>query len=579
MMDDVDEEKRNRQLLYNAIFRTFTASGLNAEEAAAATERMIFDHIDNLFGLHGLAYQIGEIDIQFFCKYFLQDTFIPKPDNAARELAPVHYEIWNELDKMFLQDLFDKLELVLPRGIAKTTVCNFALSVWLHCYKKSIFTLVAGRTEQDSVEFISQIRQAFEENQYILEAFGKLLDPNKGVVNKLELEFTNKTKIQAISSTSSMRGKKYNGARPSVIIADDYQSKADVITQEARDKKFKTWTEDSGYAGDKAVYRNGKKIKQATKFIVLGTILHRDCFMSRLLKQKDYMHILKRVVNFDVDEYFHSGLWEQFRVIYFNDKLQDPESAAKEFYFQHEKEMQYSTIWPDKFDCLDTAIDYYTNSEAFKQEAMNDASHIGDKWFKSNRVESAEEIENHNFEKTMLCADPASTANRKSDSFAFLVGSLADNEFKYVRKAELKKFDARTEFDKYIDHIIDLLIQYTDVTHVYIEKNTFNGADANRLEQRIKEEPLLKGRDLTIINEAQKSNKDDKIATVTADVNNGRIIFNAEDQDFIDEVMEFAGQGFTLHDDAPDILAEFSKRISDIEVLGTIEFIDKSRLF
>ena len=219
----------------------------------------------------------------------------------------------------------------MPRGCAKTTVCDFAISVWLHCYKKSIYTLVAGKTEQDATEFIAQTRQAFEENKYIIKSFGKLIDTKKYTVNKLELELSNHTKIQAISSTSSMRGKKYSGTRPSCIIADDYQSKSDCITQEARDKKYNTWTEDSSYAGDKAVFRNGKKIKQATKFIVLGTILHRDCFMSRLLKNKDYKHIVKRVVDFNVDEYFHEGLWEEFRKLYFNDKSKDSVSNAKEF--------------------------------------------------------------------------------------------------------------------------------------------------------------------------------------------------------------------------------------------------------
>jgi len=568
----MDEDKRNRQLLYTAVYQKFIASGINSTEASTAAKELIFKHIDNLFGLHGLAYQIGEIDFPFFCKYFLQDTFMPKENNAARELAPVHLQVWDELDRMFLKDSFDKIELILPRGCAKTTVCDFALSVWLHCYKKSVYTLVAGKTEQDATEFTAQARQAFEENQYILDAFGKLIEPSKFTVNKLELELSNRTKIQAISSTSSMRGKKYGGDRPSVIIADDYQGKNDIITQEARDKKYNTWVEDSGYAGDKAVFRKGQKIKQATKFIVLGTILHRDCFMSRLLNNKDYKHILKRAVNFDVDKFFHTGLWEEFRLIYFDDKLQDSVSDAKEFYYQHEKELHYETIWEDKFDCLDLAIDYYTNPQAFKQEMMNDASKIGEKWFKSSLVKSKEEIENHVFVKTMLCVDPASTSNVNSDSFAFLVGSLADNDFKYVRKGELIKMDARTEFDKYIDHIIKLLKDYSDVTCIYIEKNTFNGSDANRLEQFINADPLLRNRDLTIVNEAQRANKDDKIATVVSDVNNGRIIFNADDKDFVQQIMDFAGQDFTQHDDAPDIVSEFSNRINDITVIIKARF-------
>lgn len=285
------EEEQNKYLLYTYTHLEYIKNGATEIEADEATKELVKANKNNLFGYHGLAYKLGLNNFVFFCKYFLQDTFIPKPDNMARELTPIHYEVWDLMEDMFIRDEFDKIELVLPRGCAKTTVCDFALSVWLHCYKKSIFTLVAGRTELDSTEFISETRQAFEENKYIIKAFGLLINVKKFTANKLELELSNKTKIMAISSNSSMRGKKYNGVRPSVLIADDYQSKADIITQEARDKKYNTWIEDSGYAGDTAVFRKGIKIKQATKFIVLGTILHRNCLMSRLLENKDYKHI------------------------------------------------------------------------------------------------------------------------------------------------------------------------------------------------------------------------------------------------------------------------------------------------
>lgn len=547
----------------------------NSEKKAIA---LIKKYKNNLWGEKGLAWALGEKDFEFFCLYYLQDTFVPKENNAARTLSESHFELWETVEDMFIDDAFDKLEVIAPRGWAKTTVLDFALAMWLHCYRKSIFTLVCGRTEGDAEEFLAQVKQNFEENKYIIASFGKLVDPKNFTVNKLELELSNKTKVQAISSTTSMRGKKYNGVRPTCIIADDYQGKADIITQEARDKKYKTWEEDSKFAGDKAVFRKGKKIKMATKFIVLGTILHSDCFMSRLLKKNEYHHISHRVCDFNVDDFFNSGLWLEFKNLYFNRKASDPVSDATEFYYQHEKEMQYETIWPDKFDCLTTAIDYFENPIAFKQELQNDAKNIGEKWFKSARTEKREDIETHNFLKTMLCMDPASGGGKKNDYTAFLVGSLADNGFKYSRYGELAKINARKNFDKYIDKAIDLLKEYTDITHVYIEKNTFNGADANQLEKRINEDFELKYRNITIINEHQKKNKDDKIATIVSDVNGGRIIFAEEDEEFVEQILEFMGQDYTAHDDAPDIVSEFANRIDLIKVLRRVEFLDRRLL-
>lgn len=270
-IDNYNNNLENQKLLYKYLTLEFQKQkNLPLPEAQKKAESLIRKHANNLFGEYGLAYSLGKRSIEFFCLYFLQDTFSPKPNNTARELAPVHYETWTNLESMFINDEFDKLELILPRGSAKTTVCDFALTTWCHAYKISIYSLICGKTEQDATEFIREVRRAFEENEYIIKAFGKLIEPRKYTVNKLELELTNDTKIQAISSTSSMRGKKFNGDRPSLIIADDYQGKVDVITQEARDKKYQTWTEDSMYAGDKPVFRKGKKVKMGTKFIVLG---------------------------------------------------------------------------------------------------------------------------------------------------------------------------------------------------------------------------------------------------------------------------------------------------------------------
>lgn len=476
---------------------------------------------------------------------------------------------------MFLQDEFDKIEVAWPRGCAKTTVLDFALTVWLHCYEKSKYTLVAGKTETDSQQFIAQARMAFEENQYILMAFGKLIRAQEYTVNKLELELTNKTKIEAISSTSSMRGKKYAGVRPSAIIADDYQGRGDVITQESRDKKYNTWIEDSGYAGDKAVYRDGKKIKPATKFIVLGTILHKNDFISRLMNNRDYKHILKKVVDFDVDEYFHKGLWESFYNIYFDDKLMDSVADAKEFYYQNESVMKYKTIWDDKYDCLDLAMDYFNNPIAFKQEMLNDASRIGEKWFKSIRTQSAEEIESHTFHKTILVCDPASSVSIKSDYTALCVGSVADNSFAYVRKGIIDKLG----FDDLCLKVVELLKVYIDITHVSVEKNLYSGADVLKIKELIAKEPELKNRQIEFINKMARTNKDEKISTIIQGVNTGQIIFNEEDTKFNDQILDFSGQLFSEHDDAPDCVSQFMVDVKEIKVIYKVSFMDRSKLF
>ena len=145
-----------------------------------------------------------------------------------------------------------------------------AVNIWLVCYKKSQFTLVGAKKDSDAQQFLDSIKVQFNENQLIIKVFGKLIDKKKYTVNANEIEFTNGCYIRAVGSGTSVRGANFKGVRPQVVIADDYQSEDDILTEDARTKKYNRWTKEVEQVGDKAVFRNGKKIKSATKIIAIG---------------------------------------------------------------------------------------------------------------------------------------------------------------------------------------------------------------------------------------------------------------------------------------------------------------------
>ncbi|WP_053071119.1 hypothetical protein [Clostridium botulinum] len=346
-----------------------------------------------------------------------------------------------------------------------------------------------------------------------------------------------------------------------------YQSEDDVRTDDARSKKWKRYSDDVKYAAQRAVKRNGKIIKKGTTFIALGTLQHKECFYSRLMQLPTWKFKHRKGVLVDnVDELFNSGLWSKFKKILFNFKNECRLEDAKEFYWKNEKAMQYPLLWQEFWDCLDMAIDYYENPSSFKQEVQGDVDAIGEKKFKTIATETAEKIETHTFVKTMLCIDPAGTRTKtkKKDYFAFAVGSMCENNLKYIRKGEILQFTKNREFEDYINHTIALLRSYKDITHVGIEKNTYGGADAINLEQIIKRDIELSSRNIKIISFPQTKNKDDKIGTIVGKVNMGQIIFNEEDKEAIEQLKEFTDCEHSLHDDFPDIVAELNTRIEEI---------------
>jgi hypothetical protein len=544
----------------------------------------------NLYGKNGLAYELGRKSFEFFCLYYLQDIFVVKPTNKQRALAQVHYDIWTFINEMFVKDTFDKGNIAIPRGCAKTTTCDLALTLWLHCYCESVFSIIGAKKERDAKQFMDNIRTVFETNKYIIRTFGKLIDTKKCTVNSEEIELTNGTDIQIVSSGASVRGMNYKGIRPTVFVGDDFQDEADVLTEEASQKKWDKWCKEIEEFGDTATYRDGVKVGKATKILSIGTIMKSNCLISRLCKEKDYKTLLRRAVILQdgqkIEDIFDNGLWLECKKIYFDNKRDNAYQDALDFYNEHKEEMYFHILWEDKWDRFeDLAVKYWKNRTAFMSEKMNDATTIGEKQFKSNRAEPSDIIETHKFNKTMLCCDPAGTntkvKGKKKDYFAFLVGSLSDNGFKYVRKGEILKFEDSNgkEYDAYIKHVLGLLKKYKDITHIWIEKNTYGGADATQLQKEIYNDKILRYRDIEIINTSQNKNKDDKISTIAGDVSNGRIIFNAEDEEFIEQIMNFQGCAYSVHDDAPDITAEFATRIDEIEVIEPMEILDISVLF
>lgn len=528
-----------------------------------------------------LAKALGEIDIAFFCLYFLQDIFVVKDTNEARELSKDHYDLWKAANECFIQDIYDKLNIICPRGFAKTTIFDLAIAIWLVCYKKSKFTLIGAKKDDDATQFVDSIKKVFNENKRIINNFGKLIDRKKFKVNANEIEFANGMYIRAVGSASSVRGANFKGIRPTVVIADDYQDEKDILTEETREKKYNRWTKEIEQVGDKAVYRKGKKIKAATKIVSIGTVLHTDCLMSRLSRNRDYHTILKRAIILEegqtVDDIFNSTLWRECKKIYFNDSIENSRKAAENFYNEHKVEMHFNVLWEEKWDCFkDLAIPYWENRMSFMSELMNDATSIGEKWFKSILTKSKEEIEEHKFIKTMLCIDPASTTKKKSDFTAMVVGSVATNGFKYMRELLLDKL----EFNDYCQKVINILITYKDITHVYIEKNTYQGADVIKIKELISREHILKKRAITFINEMQRKNKDEKISTIIDPINNGQVIFVDNNKEFVSQILEFQGQKYTQHDDSTDITAECVNRLDNIKTRNktTVTFLSRNLL-
>jgi hypothetical protein len=359
----------NRKLLIKYL-KKYAKENLNYNNTKANeyVKTVMINNQANLFGVNSVASSLGAKSIEFFCLYYLQDTFVQKPNNKARKLDKLHYSLWQELEQMFILDKWDKEEFILPRGSSKTTTVDMALSTYLHCYKISRYTIVLGKRKKDAYNFIEDTKTALQ-NPYIVNSFGKLVDKKNRTVNMEEIELSNNTKIQAFSSDTSVRGTYYSCKegryRPTLYLLDDVISKDDILTEGAKQKMVDKFYNEMLEGGDEAVYRNGKKLSMATKFIVLGTPLAQDCFINTIRKDIDFKVFHRSVVDFDFDEYIENNdYWQEFKSIIFDDKIKDKQERkdkADKYYHDNIDSMKFNTIWNDKFLCNKLVLKYLNN--------------------------------------------------------------------------------------------------------------------------------------------------------------------------------------------------------------------------
>lgn len=553
--DDKEFETESKYEVY--LLKKYLTKHYN-EEKAITLLRKNKDNSDEL------AFQLGKIDIAFFCEYYLNEMFVPSDINIAKALSKSHYEVFEELNKMFVSDEYNNEEFILPRGWAKSTIINTAVATWASCYKISKYTVVIGKTDKLMEEFISEVKSCLGFKK-VIENFGTLINSRKRIVNKEELELDNDTKIQGFTWGGTIRGAKYQGIRPSIIITDDILKEDDILTDGAKEKCVNKYYKEVLPAGDKAVFRNGKKHGLDTKFIVIGTPLASDDFVNTIRHDNSFITYHRGVCKFDVDKYFDiNKYWKKYKTILMNNKNPNRIKDAESYYYTHIKKMKFETIWEGKYKPYELANDYFTKRLAFMQELMCDCEKVGDIWIKYMAKKKTEEIEDLAMEATILTIDQGASNTNKSDFTAITVLGK-NNGFYLVRSGSLYKFDSKTEFDKYIDTVITTLKNCDTITHVFLEKNVYKGVDATRIEERIREDKELSRRGIKVETTYATKNKDQRISTITDKINSGQIIFNESNVDYNKQVFEFRGQKFSPHDDAIDSLEMAVNNIDKIK--------------
>lgn len=228
--------------------------------------------------------------VESFAAIFLS----PMYDNPA-PTPPFHRECW---------DLYcapDPLVAVAaPRGHAKSTGLTHAYGLAAALFRFESHIMVASATEELAMAHLMDIAKELRENDDLRAEFGisHFVVDSKG---EIVVACTDKYEFRFIArgAGQKLRGMKWHGRRPGLILCDDMEEDEQVENPDRR-RKFRRWVM-------RALLPMGRK---GCRIRWHGTILHEDAMLARIMKDSAWVsRRFKAHASFDD---FSQILWPQY---------------------------------------------------------------------------------------------------------------------------------------------------------------------------------------------------------------------------------------------------------------------------
>jgi hypothetical protein len=440
-----------------------------------------------------------------------------------------------------------------PRGNAKTTVRVFIKTIHDCVYSLEKFIIIFSSNTTMAEDKVKQIRDELDLNEELKRVYGAMKSDkwNQG-------DFITSTgcRVLAASPKTQIRGVLERGSRPTKIIYDDVESSEHVLTELQREKMWDWHNQDVAKLGNRD-----------TNFEAVGTILHPESLMSRLLINPGWhpAKTYKAVLNFStsIDHWKHwkslvTNLEDEFRL-----------NTARRYYEDHEDEMLdgVKVLWPQYEPYYDLMMMRIIEGDvSFYMEKQNDPTPFGVNIFDMeeagyfeiypDRLERSDGVIVRLSDITDSAAfyDP-SMGNGKESDFACCTVALRDkNGYSYVVDSYLAQGDAP---DQQIAEIVELLWRW-QVPKVGIEANGFQsllvGSLREELARKAQQMGALGWQVIPLPVKNLKS-KPFRISTLQMPVSNRHIWFSTRLPDeYIQQFIDFRPIPDAGKDDAPDSL-------------------------
>lgn len=209
--------------------------------------------------------------IEGFVKSLLWQSF-----SNATVIPDFHKELWT-----LCCSEAPLVAIAAPRGHAKSTAISFSYVLAAALFRQSRYILLISDTEGQAVAFLGDIKTQLLINEDLRNVFGiKELEKDSETDIIVRMDDGYRFRITAKGSEQRVRGSKWDGQRPDLIIGDDLENDEIVMNQERREK-FKNWML-------RAVLPS--RDPKSGRVRIVGTILHLDSFLANVVPLEGFRY-------------------------------------------------------------------------------------------------------------------------------------------------------------------------------------------------------------------------------------------------------------------------------------------------
>lgn len=441
-----------------------------------------------------------------------QGSVLSSNYDSPKPTPTFHKELW----ELACSDS-PRVAIAAPRGHAKSTAMTHAFVLASVLFRKSSFALIVSNTEGQSVQFLNDIKVELLENEVLRDLFGIdkfLKDTETAIV--VRTKDRHQFRVEAKGSGQKLRGTKWLGKRPDLILCDDMEDDETVLNPDRREK-FRNW-----FYG--ALLPAGS---DSCRIRLVGTVLHLDSLLERLLTD---------------------DTWVSRR------------------YQAHSDDFS-SILWPEKFprERLEAIRRSYVNQgypEGYYQEYLNVPIDPTNSYF---RVTDLLKMEDKDYDKPLnyyAAADFAISSKEKADRTVITVGGVDSDNILHVVYCAIGRWDSK----QIIDEMIAVQRRF-DPDIFTVEAGMIEKALGPYLE----EEMLRTGVFINLNKQTPTKDKESRARSIQARLRAGSVRFDKDAQwypELEDEMLTFP-RG--RHDDIVDSMAWLGLTIDKFSVAPTAQ--------